>query len=178
MKGKNGIFKLKINKQSNSFFKKTYYVMIIILNFEGEELRTIVNIIHQITRINKKTCYNIVKDLRTNKLVKENDELGKRILTVPESAKQRLYDFILPIIPLIYRHTLSEIFKRRSNKINYNESLNILDKYNNEVKILLKDIFREEYSDLPRDFSEKFYQKFEEKLQSHLEEKVAESVLY
>ena len=86
---------LNFDEKSDLLFKKLYYILVIIINLEGEELISIVNVINKATQINKKTCYHYINKLESLKLIKKEDHYGRRILKVPEQAKQQIYKYII-----------------------------------------------------------------------------------
>ncbi|MBY8982040.1 MAG: hypothetical protein KGD57_03765 [Candidatus Lokiarchaeota archaeon] len=139
-------FDIKFDKRYNIFFKKMYYVLITIINYDGEELISIIDILSQILKINKKTCYRYVRELTDLNILKQDNKFGKRIITVTESAKKKLYRYLLPAYPLIYQDMFGEIIKKRIQKIRFDktELTSALEKYTKEIEELIIDVIKRE----------------------------------
>ncbi|MBY9007672.1 MAG: hypothetical protein KGD63_13055 [Candidatus Lokiarchaeota archaeon] len=149
-------FDIKFDKRYNIFFKKMYYVLITIINYEGEELRTIIDLLSQILNINKKTCYRYVRELTDLKILKQENKFGKKIITVIESTKHNLYQYLLPAYPLIYQDMFGEIIKKRIQKIRFDktELTSALEKYTKEIEELMIDVIKREIHErfIPKSF--------------------------
>ena len=139
-------FDIKFDKRYNILFKKMYYVLITIINYNGEELRSIIHILSQILKIKKKTCYRYVRELTDLNILKQDNKFGKRIITVTESAEQKLYRYLLPAFPLIYQDMFGEIIKKRIQKIRFDKSelTSALEKYTKEIEDLIIDVIKRE----------------------------------
>ncbi len=171
-------YKLNPEKQYDIFFKKLYYVLLIVINNSGVELISIVNIISDILNLNKKTCYRYIKDLVDLEFVKQENVLGKRIITVDEISKQKLYNYLIPAFPLVYQDVFIEILTKKVRFIKFNktEFTSSIVSYTEEIEELLIDILKRE---LPERFIPKNLPSIIKKeLQNICKDKIQKNLLF